>query len=280
MTNRFENYTRLENDSDDISHIDGVRVNNNETVNNTNQGENITYTVKSACYGGIYHCMKLFLLLCQRYQYLPVVVVDCLSSVVLEPLLVLCIALFIYYIKITPFLYAVSSNVPSYLTEFLTHEIVLQYNSKKIYPKLLQDYLTSIRYFEQCLLYATNKEHFHCPLNILDSSRYHSLFQKIHQWIPKRALFENEYTNGAYNLPQLIQQCFNVNDVSQKEYKSYLDHTKKNHNSTKVKVSEIEEVKGEVKENNFIDMIVLARAQALTLGNVIENQFHKHLASS
>jgi hypothetical protein len=257
----------------DITPLSRDMSNITTTVNeSTNKTAGVT---ELKCYKGIYHTMKFFILATQRYQYLPKESQDIVSAIILEPLLSLCVGMFLFKTKIDPSLYAISNKSSYSLSELASSEMINKYKRNRTYPMELQNFLSSVQYVQKCLKHAS-----YPSLFISNRDRYEDTWKILVEWIPKRAIFDHEYRpNGLFSPLKLLQASLDTIT-----WKDYFESK-----SSSVISSLLKKNKGNLKDNDIHgsshhhvhglmgDNIELARAQMLTLSRVLEKQFQNNV---
>lgn len=172
-------------------------------------------------------------------QYLPAVSQDMLSQLILEPMLCLCIGLFLLHTRANSSLFGLSNHRTS---SMITHTESVSTDIQQT----LKDFIASTQYFQHCL-----KQSACYSLAIMSSDRYDQCWKRIHMWFPNRFITAKEFNcNGNYSALRLFKVIFrdiNWEDIS-KQPSGIL--------STKETIGSV------------IDMV---RAQSITLSKYYEN---------
>ena len=102
---------------------------------------------QSRCYRGIYDCLYVFSLALKRYENLPSASHDIFSGAILEPLLAIAVALFLYRIRANLALYCIANGLLPYSEPLSRHPQTKELHA----PQTLVDFFDSVQYFQLSL---------------------------------------------------------------------------------------------------------------------------------
>jgi hypothetical protein len=196
------------------------------------------------CYFILYKIAQFVILASQRYQYMSKTSQDILNDVVIEPMLCLAVTVMLFKMRSSSLLYALSSGLSclkacQFVVEIMHHlifhcnlfsaasdwNIVSQgsLSLAAIILKPLMDghqnfhipseflgFIESLHYFELCLSESCYRDLMTQP------KRFEERWSKIHKWVPRRRLNENEYNEGGeFSISKIINVIMSPKDMDE-----------------------------------------------------------------
>lgn len=158
------------------------------------------------CYRGVYECLSLFHLASRRYTWLAPLSQDIFAIVVLEPLLLLSLALFLYRIRSDKILYKLSLSKNSSAQE---NRSIMDPDEETEAFSILSEFTASSQYFQSSL---SSVDEISKKIAVKDS-RFDDRWKKVQYWIPKRYLDINKADQSKYSPSKLVDAVFNEQDI-------------------------------------------------------------------
>ena len=119
----------------------------NEVSTSPSSSSSSTSKRQSRCYHGIYDCLYVFSLALKRYENLPTASHDIFSGAILEPLLAIAVALFLYRIRANLALYCIANGLLPYSEPLSRNPETNELHA----PQTLVDFFDSVQYFQLSL---------------------------------------------------------------------------------------------------------------------------------
>jgi hypothetical protein len=145
---------------------------------------------QSRCYNGVYDCLYVFSLAVTRYQHLPPPAHDAFAAAVLEPLLAVAVALFLYRIRAHLSLYCVANGLLPYSEPLSRHPQTKHLHA----PRSLLDFFDSAQYFQLSLGALLGSSALRGRRSM--KRRYEGRWRHLHQWFPEGSLTAGDVDNG------------------------------------------------------------------------------------
>eukprot|EP01038_Epipyxis_sp_PR26KG_P014194 gene14194-19047_t len=212
------------------------------------------------CYVGVYSALTLFFQTTQRYQYLPEASQLLISEFILEPLLVSILSLFLYRIRSHAILFAVSED-----------------NIKNVYefPEDYKTFRCSVHYFQTSLSTIHNSKII--SRFKASSMRLKKRWREIQSWMPRALIIipkKGMLTSISSDSQPIHHSLTDMVDVALKSSPiSYNERIKKAYFNNDSQSNQT--VEGSIEITNISDCVDTVRAYALTLVNVLDNNFNK-----
>jgi hypothetical protein len=206
---------------------------------------------------------------------------DLFSRAILEPLLVISVGLFLYRIRSSSVLYAISNGIlpPQAATDRAVK--VSQLNplgdSKTIeldVPQVLLDFRESGEYFQQCLGSISQASR-----NIKASkSRFQDNWRKSRDSFPDD-LLKDKTSESGYSAGDLVKSIMQASSPLETEQGQGEERGDRERERERDKPSERGAVKPSPEDGTMGAVIDHARAQILTMSGILESQWSKVQAS-
>lgn len=170
------------------------------------------------CYKGVYECMNLFFIGCERYKYLPPQAQRAFSVCVLEPLLCTALGLLLYKTRSNAVLFQISMGTYKPAVVSIKTQQSTQQNGGnnsrpaakmviKPTPPELQEYYDSAHYFQSCLGASARR-------NLVSHTALQfrtSLWSELQSWMPQVLISEQELKNG-FSPVDLIDKVWKLSE--------------------------------------------------------------------
>jgi hypothetical protein len=217
-------------------------------------------SVTGRCYNAVYDCLYAFSLACKRYENLPAASQDSFSAAVLEPLLITAVGLFLYRIRSQLALFCISNTILPYSEPLKKNLQTGKYET----PQCLVDFSQSVEYFQLSLGYMTDS----CRERKASRARYEEYWRSLRRWFPEGTITAGDIERGFVPAKMVDQ----IMDVASSSVTVESSKQSSGSGSGSGDVSKDFATLGAVAD--------LARAQVITMTNVLETQWRKLAADT
>jgi hypothetical protein len=153
------------------------------------------------CYHGVYDCLSMLHIACKRYMRLSSPSQDIFAAVIIEPLILLSVAVLLYRIQTNKFLHRLSIGAP---TSSRNDEIPIQDDVETF--AILSEFIASAQYLQSGLNALPTQSH---DIKVRES-RFEERWDLMQEWLPKRYMEEKYLNQRTTSLQGLVHTVFQV----------------------------------------------------------------------